>query len=125
MGNHTMALDLGIWTIASVVVGFLVLIPSIMGLFGKNKFDVNGKTVLVTGASEGMGRSVAVQLAQRGASVVIVARNVGKLEEALDLVKAAALNPSSQRFQYISADVTEDPGLTPDDMAAGSIKGLE
>ena len=102
-----MALDLGIWTIASVVVGFLVLIPSIMGLFGKNKFDVNGKvrrkpisslysladnhqTVLVTGASEGMGRSVAVQLAQRGASVIIVARNVGKLEEALDLVKVGS-----------------------------------
>ncbi|KAK0116524.1 3-dehydrosphinganine reductase [Cadophora gregata] len=102
------ALDLGAWTIASIVVGFLAILPSIMGLFGKNKFDVNGKTVLLTGASEGMGRSAAIQLAQKGANVIIVARNVAKLEEALAQVKAAALNPSSQRFQYISADVADD-----------------
>lgn len=38
-----MSLDLGIWTIVSLVVGLLVTIPSIMGFFGKNKFDVKGK----------------------------------------------------------------------------------
>ncbi|KAI9049252.1 hypothetical protein LZ554_007099 [Drepanopeziza brunnea f. sp. 'monogermtubi'] len=100
--------DLGFWTIASIVVGLLVLIPSIMGLFGGNKFDVKGKTVLITGASEGMGRSVAVQLAQKGANVIIVSRNVGKLEEALAAVKASAASPSTQRFHYISADLAEE-----------------
>lgn len=45
------------------------------------------QTVLLTGASEGMGRSVAKQLAAKGANVVIVSRNVGKLEEALAEVK--------------------------------------
>jgi 3-dehydrosphinganine reductase len=34
-----------------------------------------------------MGRSVAQVLAQKGANVVIVARNVGKLEEALEKIK--------------------------------------
>jgi short-subunit dehydrogenase len=51
------------------------------------------QTVLITGASEGMGKSVAKQLAQKGASIIIVARNVGKLEEALDEIKASSLLP--------------------------------
>ena len=45
------------------------------------------QTVLLTGASEGMGKSVAIQLAQKGANIIIVARNVGKLEEALNAIK--------------------------------------
>ncbi|KAL2164107.1 hypothetical protein VTH06DRAFT_3321 [Thermothelomyces fergusii] len=68
---------------------------------------VEGRTVLITGASEGMGRSAAIQLAAKGANVILVARNVGRLEEALADVKAAASSPSTQRFTYISADVSE------------------
>ncbi len=34
-----------------------------------------------------MGKSVAVQLAKKGANIIIVARNVGKLEEALAQIK--------------------------------------
>ncbi|CAL3965582.1 unnamed protein product [Diplocarpon coronariae] len=102
-------LDLGGWTIiASLVAGLLVLLPFIMGFFGGNKFNVKGRTVLLTGASEGMGRSVAVQLAQRGANVIIVARNVGKLAEALAVVKASAADPVSQRCHYISADLAAE-----------------
>ncbi|KAK0709154.1 3-ketodihydrosphingosine reductase tsc-10 [Lasiosphaeria miniovina] len=79
-----------------------------MGLFGKkNHMPVEGRTVLVTGASEGMGRSAAVQLAAKGANVIIVSRNVGRLEEALVEVKAAAKSSQTQRFLYISADVSE------------------
>ncbi|KAJ3554726.1 hypothetical protein NPX13_g10537 [Xylaria arbuscula] len=44
---------------------------------------VEGKTVLITGASEGMGRSVARQLAEKGASVILVSRSANKLEEAM------------------------------------------
>ncbi|CZT12681.1 hypothetical protein WAI453_005566 [Rhynchosporium graminicola] len=99
-----MALELGTWTILSIVIGLLVITPSIMGFFGGNKFDVKGKTVLLTGASEGMGRSVAIKLSKKGANVIIVSRNVSKLEEALVAVKAAATH-SSQRSHYISADL--------------------
>jgi 3-dehydrosphinganine reductase len=38
-----MATTLSYWTIASIVIGLLALFPSIMGFFGKNKFDVKGK----------------------------------------------------------------------------------
>jgi 3-dehydrosphinganine reductase len=98
------------WTIASIVVGLAVLLPFIMGFFSGNKFDVKGKvslqpfpitlaspdtlqTVLITGASEGMGKSVAKQLAQKGANIIIVSRNVGRLEEALAEVKVSSSYP--------------------------------
>ncbi|RDW87271.1 3-ketodihydrosphingosine reductase-like protein tsc10 [Coleophoma crateriformis] len=90
---------------AGAILVAALLLPSIMGFFGKNKFDVNGKTVLLTGASEGMGKSVGVQLAQKGANVVIVARTVGKLETAIAEIQSAAKSPS-QRFKYISADLS-------------------
>ncbi|KAK4174134.1 putative 3-ketodihydrosphingosine reductase TSC10 [Triangularia setosa] len=79
-----------------------------MGLFTKiNHFPVDGKTILVTGASEGMGLAAACLLASKGASLILVSRNVGRLEEAIVKVTAAARNASKQRFTYISADVSE------------------
>lgn len=38
-----MATTLNIWTAVAILLGALTVLPSIMGLFGKNKFDVNGK----------------------------------------------------------------------------------
>lgn len=41
------------------------------------------KTVLLTGGSQGLGKAVGQLLASKGANVIIVARNVQKLEAAL------------------------------------------
>ncbi|PVI08594.1 3-ketosphinganine reductase-like protein [Periconia macrospinosa] len=77
-----------------------------MGFFSRSdQFQVEGLTVLLTGASQGMGLEVAKILAQRGAHVVLVARNSEKLQTAKDQVQALAKNPASQRFHAISADV--------------------
>ncbi len=43
--------------------------------------DLNGKTALVTGASSGIGKEIALQLASRGMNLVITARNEEKLQE--------------------------------------------
>ena len=46
------------------------------------------RLALVTGASRGIGRAVALELARQGAHVVIVARTIGGLEELDDEIRA-------------------------------------
>ena len=48
-----------------------------------NPFSLKGKTILVTGASSGIGRGIAIACSKMGASVVINGRNVQKLKETL------------------------------------------
>ena len=48
-----------------------------------------GKTVLITGGSRGIGRAAAVAFASEGASLILLARTRGGLEEADDEVRAA------------------------------------
>lgn len=43
--------------------------------------DLNGKIAVVTGASRGLGRRIAVRLARQGASVALLARSVAGLED--------------------------------------------
>ncbi|KAI2782970.1 3-ketodihydrosphingosine reductase tsc-10 [Daldinia loculata] len=78
-----------------------------MGISWSNQMPVEGKTVLITGASEGLGRSAARQLAEKGANVILISRSASKLETAMAEAKAAARNPETQRFHFISADVAK------------------
>lgn len=52
-----------------------------------NPFTLEGKTVLVTGASSGIGRGIAVTCSKMGAKVIINGRNEIRLQETLALLK--------------------------------------
>ena len=54
------------------------------------ELGLNGKTALVTGANRGIGAAIAMTLAQEGADVCLVARDLAKLEETAAAIRAAA-----------------------------------
>jgi NAD(P)-dependent dehydrogenase (short-subunit alcohol dehydrogenase family) len=62
-----------------------------------------GKTILVTGASSGIGRSVALAVAEMGASVVAVGRRAEALDELLKLLPGVG-----HRWELADLTVAED-----------------
>ncbi|MEM9439516.1 MAG: glucose 1-dehydrogenase [Pseudomonadota bacterium] len=65
-------------------------------------FDLTGKTALVTGASQGLGARFATVLAERGAKVVLAARQVEKLE-----MLKAEIERSSGVAHVVKLDVSQ------------------
>lgn len=52
-----------------------------------NPFSLEGKTILVTGASSGIGRGIAVECSKMGAKIVITGRNIERLQETFNLLE--------------------------------------
>ena len=55
----------------------------------QHEVDLSSKLILVTGATRGIGRAVAVAAAAAGAEIIITGRTIGALEEVDDEIKAA------------------------------------
>jgi len=51
-----------------------------------NPFSLSGKQILVTGASSGIGRGIALACAKMGATVIVTGRNTERLNETLGLM---------------------------------------
>lgn len=69
-----------------------------------NPFSLVGKTILVTGASSGIGRGIAVACSKMGATVVINGRNIAKLNESLSLM-------DGDSHVIASGDITDEECL--------------
>lgn len=54
--------------------------------------DLAGKVILITGATDGIGKAAATEFARRGATLTIVGRNKLKTEQVLDELKATSGN---------------------------------
>ena len=52
-------------------------------------FDISGKVALITGASRGIGKATAIQLAKSGARVVVSSRKQIACEEVVHQIRAA------------------------------------
>lgn len=63
--------------------------------------DFSNKTVIVTGASQGIGKSIASNFAKEGANVVLASRNVGLLKKLENKIGAP------KRTLVVKTDVTE------------------
>lgn len=67
--------------------------------------DLTGKTALVGGSTQGIGKATAIELALLGANVTLIARN----EEVLKQVASALNTEKGQTHRYIVADFSQ-PG---------------
>jgi NAD(P)-dependent dehydrogenase (short-subunit alcohol dehydrogenase family) len=59
-----------------------------------NPFSLSGKTIVVTGASSGIGRQCAIDCSKMGARLILVARNEERLQETLCMLSG------SEHFYY-------------------------
>ena len=84
-----------------------------------NPFSLNGKMVLVTGASSGIGKAIALACAKMGATIVITGRNEKRLNETLEEL------PKGEH-QAIKADLTkqEDIELSQIQQASAKLRNV-
>ena len=69
-----------------------------------NPFSLEGRTVLVTGASSGIGRTTAIECSQMGANVIITGRDQARLDEVFSELEG-------EGHQAVIADLTQEEQL--------------
>lgn len=69
-----------------------------------NPFSLVGKTILITGASSGIGRTAAIECSKLGATCVINGRNEERLQETMNQLVGDG-------HQYIIADISSQEGI--------------
>ena len=82
-----------------------------------NPYTLEGKTILVTGASSGIGRATAIECSRLGATLIITGRNVSRLEETL-------IQLSGSGHRMIVADLSDNNAIESLCNEAGAIDGL-
>lgn len=69
-----------------------------------NPFSLVGKTVLITGASSGIGRATAIECSKMGAACIITGRNEQRLQETMNQLVG-------EGHQYIVSDIATQEGI--------------
>ena len=71
------------------------------------QINLKGKTALVCGSSQGIGRAIAIQFAKSGANVILTARN----EENLKKVKLSLTQSKYQNHNYFKSDFNKPESM--------------
>jgi NAD(P)-dependent dehydrogenase (short-subunit alcohol dehydrogenase family) len=82
-----------------------------------NPFSLAGKTILVTGASSGIGRQIALSCAEAGATLIISGRDEARLYNLLSSLQGEA-------HKAITADLSTDAGIETLSVSIGKIDGI-
>lgn len=69
------------WAVASLLCGAVVA-GTILGAVFRRRYSFRGKSILITGASRGLGLEIARLMAEEGAQLTIVGRNAATLDKA-------------------------------------------
>ncbi len=69
-----------------------------------NPFSLEGKTILVTGASSGIGQATAIECSKMGAKLVITGRNAERLQQTFDQLKG-------EGHRQVTAELTDGEAL--------------
>lgn len=73
---------------------------------------LQGRTILVTGASSGLGRALSIECARAGATVILCGRNSGKLDRVYDEIEAlGAPRPAIVQLDLALATAVEYDAL--------------
>lgn len=83
-----------------------------------NPFSLSGKRILVTGASSGIGRSIALECARMDAEVIVTGRNEERLAALMEVMPAGAVH------SYVVADMTDAEGIEHIAERAGDLDGV-
>ena len=69
-----------------------------------NPFSLEGKTILVTGSSSGIGRGIAIECSKMGAKIILTGRNEERLKETLSMLEG-------KEHSFIIADISKQEGI--------------
>ena len=82
-----------------------------------NPFSLEDKTILVTGASSGIGKSIAIECSKMGAKLIISGRNENRLKETFELLEG-------DNHDYIVADLSNKEDIENLSKSLPALNGL-
>lgn len=92
-----------LYCVCKLTLVLLALFPKAWYRLPKSFFSSLGEWAVITGGSEGIGRAYALELAKRGLNIVLISRNLAKLEKT-----AREIETTGREVKVIVADFTKD-----------------
>ena len=82
-----------------------------------NPYSLEGKTILVTGASSGIGQATAIECSKMGATVIITARDRSRLNSTFELLEGSS-------HQILTCDLNDNDQIISLTKEIPEIQGL-